>query len=110
LVFQHLKAWNAYENNNFEIYFWRSRGIVEVDFVLYGEQGIFAIEVKNSDKIRKQDLRSLNEFMSDYPESHTIFLCRGKERLFKNNIPCLPCDEFLYALHPDKTIQDILNY
>lgn len=110
LVFQHLKAWNAYQINNFEIFFWRSRGGIEVDFILYGEQGIYAIEVKNSDKIRNQDLRSLNEFRSDYPESHTIFLYRGKERLLKNKNLCLPCDEFLYDLHPDKTIQDIFNY
>ena len=107
LVFQHLKAWNAYQNNEFDIYYWRSRGGIEVDFILYGEQGIFAIEVKNSDKIRNQDLRSLNEFRSDYPESQAIFLYRGKERLLKGGTICLPCDEFLIDLHPDKTIQKI---
>lgn len=110
LIFQHLKAWNAYRNNKFDIFFWRSRNGVEVDFILYGEDGIFAVEVKNSDRVRKQDLRSLNEFRSDYPESHTIILYRGKERLLKNRILCLPCDEFLFDLHPDKSIQDILNF
>jgi predicted AAA+ superfamily ATPase len=107
LVFQHLLAWNALQDNEFDIYYWRSRGGIEVDFILYGEQGIFAIEVKNSDKIRNQDLRSLNEFRSDYPESQAIFLYRGKERLLKSGTICLPCDEFLINLHPDKTIQKI---
>jgi predicted AAA+ superfamily ATPase len=109
LVFQHLKAWNANHKSKFEIYFWRSRGGVEVDFVLYGEQGIFAIEVKNSDKIRNQDLRSLIEFRSDYPDSHTIFLYRGKERLLKNNTICFPCDEFLYNLDPGNDFQSITS-
>ncbi|MBN1549873.1 ATP-binding protein, partial [bacterium] len=62
LVLQHLNAWNAYRNTPLSISFWRSRGGVEVDFILYGDEGIFAIEVKNSDKIRPDDLRSLNEF------------------------------------------------
>jgi len=109
LVYQNLKAWNTYQNNKFEIYYWRSRGGVEVDFILYGEKGIYAIEVKNSKKIRNQDLRSLNEFRSDYPDSHTIILYRGNERLLKNKIICFPCDEFLYNLDPDKTIHKILN-
>ena len=107
LVFQHLKAWNAYQNNKFEIYYWRSRGGLEVDFILYGEQGIFAIEVKYSDKLRNQDLRSLSEFRSDYPESQTIFLYRGTERLLKNETLCMPCDEFLQNLDPDKTFKNI---
>ncbi len=108
LVFQHLKAWNAYQSNKFEIFFWRSRGGIEVDFILYGEEGIYAIEVKNSDKIRNQDLRSLNEFKEDYPESKTIFLYRGKEKLLKNKTLCLPCDEFLYNVHPDRNIHAIM--
>jgi predicted AAA+ superfamily ATPase len=107
LIFQHLKAWNAYQNNNFEIFFWRSRGGIEVDFILYGEQGLYAIEVKNSNKIRNHDLRSLTEFKSDYPESQTILLYRGTERLLKNKTLCLPCDEFLFNMNPEKTIQSI---
>ncbi len=109
LVFQHLKAWNAHQNNPFEIFFWRSRGGVEVDFILYGEQGIYAIEVKNTDKIRSDDLRSLHEFRHDYPSGYSIFLYRGNDRLMRNNILCLPCNGFLNELDPDKSLQNILN-
>lgn len=109
LVFQHLKGWTAYQNNPYEIFFWRSRSGVEVDFILYGEQGIYAIEVKNTDKIRSGDLRSLREFSKDYPTNQSIFLYRGKDRMLKGNVLCLPCEDFLFALDPEKSIQAILN-
>jgi predicted AAA+ superfamily ATPase len=104
-----LKAWNAYQNNPFEIFFWRSRGGVEVDFILYGEQGIYAIEVKNTDKIRSDDLRSLREFRRDYPSGYSIFLYRGNDRLLRDNVLCLPCNDFLKELDPDKSLQNILT-
>ena len=109
LVYQQLKAWNAYQNNPFEIYFWRSRGGVEVDFILYGQEGIYAFEVKNSDRIRPHDLRSLQEFQKDYPTSQSIYLYRGPERLLKGNVLCIPCEDFLHGLNPDHAIQHILN-
>ena len=46
---------------------------VEVDFILYGEDGFWAIEVKNTNKVRPADLRSLKTFQQDYPECQTIF-------------------------------------
>jgi predicted AAA+ superfamily ATPase len=109
LVYQQLKAWNAYQNYPFEIFFWRSRGGVEVDFILYGEEGIYALEVKNSDKIRPQDLRSLREFQVDYPTSRLIYLYRGSDRLQKGNILCLPCKDFLQELNPHHAISQILK-
>ena len=100
LVGQSLRAWNAYRNHPYELFFWRSRSGVEVDFVLYGETGIYAIEVKNSNRIRPEDLRSLNEFQKDYPQSQTILLYRGDEKLLLNKILCIPCEQFLKALSP----------
>jgi len=100
LVAQHLKAWIAYHNRKFELYFWRSKGGVEVDFVIYGETGIFAIEVKNTNRIRPEDLRPLTAFCQDYPQAKAIFLYRGSEKLFKKNIFCIPCEEFLKELEP----------
>ena len=45
-----------------------------VNFVLYGEKSILAIEVKNSGKVRKTDLRHLKTFCSDYPGAKAILL------------------------------------
>lgn len=107
LIIQHLRAWNAYRNNEYEVFFWRSRGGVEVDFVLYGQKGIFAIEVKNSNRIRPEDLRSLTAFRQDYPQSKAMFLYRGDEKLLSNDILCMSCNEFLKVLHPDSDLSTL---
>ena len=104
LIAQHLRAWIAYTQNPYELYFWRTRSGLEVDFVLYGPDGIWAIEVKNSGRIRPEDIRSLRSFREDYPESKAILLYRGEERLMWQEILCLPCKEFLQQLRPDKNI------
>jgi predicted AAA+ superfamily ATPase len=104
LVAQHLRAWNAYNSNLFDIYYWRSRSGVEVDFVLYGQKGFYAIEVKNTNRIRPEDIRSLSEFQKDYPAAKTFFLYRGSEKRMINNILCLPCEQFLKELSPGSNL------
>ncbi len=109
LVYQRRRSWNSYQNNPYDLFFWRSRGGVEVDFILYGEQGILAIEVKNTARIRPSDLKPLIEFKKDYPMSKTVLLYRGEERLLRSGILCLPCDEFLSSLDPEKQLDDELQ-
>ena len=104
LVAQHLRAWNAYRSEPYEIFFWRSRGGLEVDFVLYGKDGIYAIEVKNTSRVRPEDLHSLAEFRKDYPKSQTIFLYREKEKLLINHVRCIPCETFLKKLSPSSDL------
>ncbi len=101
LVAQHLVAWRDYSSEKHDISFWRTRSGVEVDFVIFGALGFWAIEVKNSDQVRSEDVQSLVAFHEDYPEVKTILLYRGKERILKNNVLCLPCDEFLMSICPD---------
>jgi predicted AAA+ superfamily ATPase len=105
-VAQHLRAWNSYRGEPNRIYFWRTRGGAEVDFVVYGRDGFWAIEVKSSPRIHKRDLRSLRTFHSDYPESVPLLLYTGRERLVHEGITCVPCEEFLRELHPEHTIDD----
>ncbi len=106
LVVQHLIAWNSYNNNSFNLYFWRTRKGVEIDFILYGEEGIFAIEVKNNNRVRSNDLKALTTFQNDYPQCKTLLLYRGTEKLIINNIRCYPCDVFFKELTPDKKLSD----
>jgi len=109
LVAQHLLAWNAYQNEPYEIFFWRSRGGVEVDFVLYGKNGLYAIEVKNAIRLRPDDFRSLREFRQDYPQSQTILLYRGKEKLLMEHVLCIPCEMFLKQLTPQVDLATMLR-
>jgi len=101
LVAQHLQAWNDYSTEKHDIHFWRTRSGVEVDFVIYGKTGLFAIEVKNATQIHSQDLNGLETFLKDYPMAKLILLYRGKERVQKKNVLCIPCDSFLRELIPD---------
>ena len=100
LVAQHLHAWIAYTEEPYELFFWRTRSGVEVDFIIYGPSEFVAIEVKNAARIQTRDLASLKAFRQDYPQSRQILLYRGDERRTIDDILCAPCDEFLRALHP----------
>jgi len=104
LVAQHLRSWNAYGTGQNDIYFWRTRSGVEVDFIVYGESEFWAIEVKNTSKVRDEDLGSLRTFLKDFPECRALFLYRGKDRLSKHGILCLPCEEFLLQLRPGRPL------
>jgi predicted AAA+ superfamily ATPase len=100
LVAQHLRAWVAYGNRDAKIYYWRTRSGVEVDFILYGDAGFWAVEVKNTSRVRPEDLGGLKSFAADYPECEPLLLYRGRERLEVDRIHCLPVDEFLHDLNP----------
>ena len=48
LVAQHLRAWAAYSAGDASIFYWRTRGGSEIDFVVYGPNGFHAFEVRNA--------------------------------------------------------------
>ena len=102
LVAQHLRAWIAYRASDAELFFWRTRSGVEVDFVVYGAAGFWAIEVKNTDRVRPVDLRGLEAFGIDYPQAQRVLLYRGARRERRGPIWLLPIEDFLRALRPAK--------
>jgi len=101
LVLQHLRAWTDYSQYKSDIYYWRTKGGSEVDFIIYGEKYFIAIEVKNSTKIFSQDLKSLKAFASDYNEATPLLLYRGTDQIIKDGIKCMPVSQFLRLLEPD---------
>ncbi len=98
LVAQQLISWNAYRGEKNKIYYWRTRSGAEVDFIVYGKEVFWAIEVKNASRIRKGDLNSLRSFKQEYPQCKTFLLYRGKERILKEGVLCMPCEDFLMKL------------
>lgn len=101
LVAQHLHAWCDYSKGKHQLHYWQTRSRAEVDFVVYGESGLYAIEVKNTRRVNSADLTALKSFAEDYPQSRRYFLYRGSDRLKRDGVLCLPCEEFLMALRPD---------
>lgn len=105
LVAQHLRAWIDYNSHQNGLYFWHTQSGVEVDFIVYGESGFWALEVKNTKNIRPQDLKGLELFIKDYPSATPIFLYRGKETLKRNGIFCIPVELFLQNLTPSSFLR-----
>ncbi len=100
LVAQHLRAWCDYTGADHQLHYWQTRSQNEVDFVVYGSSGLYALEVKNSSQVRPEDLRGLRAFGEDYPEASRYLLYRGRDRILREGVLCLPIDEFLLALTP----------
>jgi predicted AAA+ superfamily ATPase len=109
LVAQHLRAWIAYSRLKRELFFWRTRSGVEVDFVIYGPDGLWALEVKNTGRIRPDDLRGLRSFQQEYPRSKAFLLYRGKDRLLIEGIVCVSIEDFLAKLRPDRALHEIFT-
>ncbi len=101
LVFQHLRAWVHYTKGRHDLHFWRTKAGLEVDFIIYGEMGCYAIEVKNSRIVSPEDVRGLHHFIEDYPEAKPLLLYRGTSPIQYKNVLCLPVEQFLRQLQPN---------
>ena len=95
LVYQELRATIAYHNLGSEIYCWKESDKIDVDFVLYGENGIFAFEVKRAHRLRGGELNGLNAFKEKFPSAHCFFLHTGTEERMIEHIHILPVQIFL---------------
>jgi predicted AAA+ superfamily ATPase len=106
LVAQHLRAWLAYGSGKESLHYWRTQTGAEVDFVVYGPSEFVAIEVKNTAKVRPDDLRGLRAFATDYPQARRLLLYRGAERITRDGVLCSPVESFLRRLRPGAKLPD----
>jgi uncharacterized protein len=104
LLGQHLRAWIGYAKGKNDLYFWKTRAGLEVDFVLFGEAGLYAFEVKSRGKIRSADAVGLMAFQKDYPESRVALLAPSPSTARIENIPCLDIATFLRGIIPGKAL------
>lgn len=109
LVAAHLLAWNDYSLQKHDISFWRTRSGLEVDFIVYGPQGLWALEVKNSARVSTSDTKALEAFLTDYPTAKCALLYRGNERIYIKNVLCIPVEPFLKQLIPDQSLDLALS-
>ena len=99
LVFQELRAVNDYYDYGYQIFFWRTRSSLEVDFVLYGPRGLLAIEIKRSTQIQPKDTRALREFKRDYPPASCFAFYGGPSPVYMDDVTVLPVEHALRNLH-----------
>jgi predicted AAA+ superfamily ATPase len=90
LVLQELMALNALLRLEYTIHYWRTATGLEVDFVLYGKNGILAIEVKRTAKIDPSVLRGLKAFIDEYPMARGILLYGGDRVFHIDGIEIIP--------------------
>lgn len=98
LVAQELRAINDGLNLGYALSFWRTRSGQEVDFVLYGERGLIAIEVKRSERYNTHDLASLRTFGEDYPMARRFLFYGGQREYEVDGIRVLPLSQALPRL------------
>ncbi len=90
LVYQELRATNDNLGLGYALSFWHTRDHREVDFILYGERGLLAFEVKRSSIYRESDLASLRLFQKDYPMARCHLLYGGTRAYEVEDIRVLP--------------------
>ncbi len=104
LVAQHLRSWVLAQSRPHSLSYWRTQTHLEVDFIIYGPKGFWAIEVKRSPNLGPDDARSLLAFKKEYPEATCLFVVRGKRRERYRGFPVIPMEEFLLGITPENPI------
>lgn len=100
LVYQHLRAWLDYGGNRDGLYFWRTVGGLEVDFIVYTPSSFWAIEVKNATRIDRSDFKGLKAFCADFPEARPMLLYRGEMQYEEEGVLVMPVETFLATSRP----------
>ena len=98
LLFQELTAINDYYNLGYTLYYWRTSNNIEVDFVMYGNKGIKAFEVKRTGKVKESMLKGLKFFLRDYPMAKAYFVYGGHDVMRDEEIEIIPIELFLKDL------------
>jgi len=98
LVMQELRATNDYADLGYALSYWRTPRGAEVDFVMYGDRGLLAFEVKRGSRIRREDLAGLKAFHTDYPIAKLHLLYTGTRTLHEDGVEILPIGSFLRDL------------
>lgn len=98
LFFQELLAVNHSLDLGYRLHYYRTATGVEVDFILYGERGLCAFEVKRTGKINSTALKGLKIFLNEYPQAKAFFVYGGQRKMREGNIDILPFETALKNL------------
>lgn len=104
LVAQHLRSWALAQTEPHSLSFWRTQTQLEVDFIIYGPRGFWAIEVKRSPNLGPDDVKALAAFKEEYPEAQCFFVVPSKRRESYRGFPVIPIEEFLLGITPENPI------
>jgi predicted AAA+ superfamily ATPase len=98
LFLQHLRAIIDYYELDLSIYYWRTQTGVEVDFIVYGEKGLFAFELKSRRYIERKDFSALKIFKQDYDIAQCYLIYSGERVEQFDGLTALPMQQALFKL------------
>jgi uncharacterized protein len=98
LLLSNLRAINDAYELGYTLHYWRTQRGAEVDFVLYGERGLIAIEVKRNERLRDGDLDGLLAFLADYPMAKAFLVHPGTRREHLRGVEVMPIPIMLGTL------------
>ena len=98
LFLEEATACNDALDLGYAIHYWRTRTGQEVDFVLYGERGLKAFEIKRSSRLRSGDLDSIELFLGDYPMAEAYVVYGGDRAYREGKIRVMPAADCLRDL------------
>lgn len=77
-----IQAWLDTQSENHQIYFWRTAGGAEVDFVVTLGRRVIPFEITYASQIETKKLNNLKGFMSDTPDAPIGVFCYTGPLLF----------------------------
>ncbi len=98
LFLQSVRALNDYLGLGYTIYFWRTANGQEIDFILYGPNGLHAFEIKRTVNVTPKMFRALKSFSEDYPEAKLYMLHFGTHKEYYGPITAIPFEQALLEL------------
>lgn len=104
LIAQHLRSWVLSQEEPHSLSFWRTQTKLEVDFIIYGPKGFWAIEVKRSQNLGPDDVRGLKAFKEEYPEATCFFVAPIKRKENYRGFSIIPIEEFLLRISPNNPL------
>ena len=87
-----------YAEKDWPMFYWRTAHGAEVDVIIQKEDGLLAVEIKSSESVKPRDLRSLNQFLVDYPGAQGVCVCDAPLPYEVGNIRCLPWNLFFQEI------------
>lgn len=103
-IFNELVAYKYIKEQDYSIYYWRTKSGLEVDFIL--DQADVAIEVKISENIQRKELKGLIEFSLEKNWSKLFVVSlehrKRKVRIDTKEVIIYPYQEFLNDLWSGK--------
>jgi len=94
-IFLEMDCYRDYFSQESEIGFWQDYQEGEIDFIINDE---IAVEVKSSEKLRREDLKSMQKFMAKGRLKRHIIVTNSKERTSIEGIEVIPWQDFLQEL------------